>query len=344
MPVTTLTNSCLAHYRSPSSPHRHAPHNLRPTGPKTRTHHLPPTRPSPNRHNLVLSTGSSGPQNPRPRLRNPPAADLSSGRGGEQDVGLDQESVRVEAQHEQGVLQLMAFGKRVGNNRDLLDVITETNVLLSGFCVGDFFPEWKWVNLQRDDLEVPITDENIKALVMDCEALRLHPPTPLLPPRESMDKCILDGFEIPAKTRVVINAFAIGRDPKSWEDPLVYNPERFIDDRDDKNGSVVDIDQVRDQELKFIPFGAGRRRCPGFAFGLATIEIALARLLYHFDWELPPEVLGPHDVDLDLDEIFGLASRRKSTLVLVPKTNKDFPYISHGRLLHSRPPPQATGR
>ncbi|KAH7515065.1 hypothetical protein FEM48_Zijuj11G0156500 [Ziziphus jujuba var. spinosa] len=122
--------------------------------------------------------------------------------------------------------------------------------------------------------------------------MRLHPPVPLLAPRESMDKCILDGYEIPAKTRVVINAFAIGRDPKSWEDPLVYNPERFTDDQDSKN---------------------------------ATIEIALARLLYHFDWELPPKLLGPHDVDLD--EIFGPASRKKSTLVLVPKTNKDFPVI-----------------
>ncbi|KAH7515042.1 hypothetical protein FEM48_Zijuj11G0154100 [Ziziphus jujuba var. spinosa] len=149
--------------------------------------------------------------------------------------------------------------------------------------------------------------------------MRLHPPAPLLAPRESMDKCILDGFEIPAKTRVVVNAFAIGMDPKSWEDPLVYNPERFFDDQDNKNDSVVD----KDQEFKFVPFGGGRRGCPGFAFGFATIEIALARLLYHFDWELPPEVLGPYDVDLD--EIFGLASRKKSTLVLVPTTNKDFP-------------------
>nr|XP_048322722.1 tryptamine 5-hydroxylase-like [Ziziphus jujuba var. spinosa] len=138
------------------------------------------------------------------------------------------------------------------------------------------------------------------------ETSRLHPPTPLLAPRESMDKCILDGFEIPAKTRVVINAFAIERDPKSWEDSLVYNPERFIDDEDNKNGSVVDIDHVKDQEFKFVPFGG----CPGFAFGLATIEIALARLFYHFNWELPPEVLEPHDVDLD--EIFGLASRKRS--------------------------------
>ncbi|KAH7515028.1 hypothetical protein FEM48_Zijuj11G0152700 [Ziziphus jujuba var. spinosa] len=285
------------------------------------------------------------------------------------------------------ILCRVAFGKRFGNNGDLLDVLTETNVLIAGFCIGDFFPEWKWINsvtgMKKSILRVigldcfppskPImmidmfeggTDttsailewtmielvrhpkvmknaqEEVRKVASETgkvnethlqhlhymkavvkETMRLHPPAPLLAPRESMDKCILDGFEIPAKTRVVINAFAIGMDPKSWEDPLVYNPERFIDDQDNKNDSVVD----KDQEFKFVPFGGGRRGCPGFAFGFATIELALARLLYHFDWELPPEVLGPHDVDLD--EIFGLASRKKSTLVLVPTTNKDFPVV-----------------
>ncbi|KAH7515038.1 hypothetical protein FEM48_Zijuj11G0153700 [Ziziphus jujuba var. spinosa] len=184
------------------------------------------------------------------------------------------------------ILCRVALGKRFGNNGDLVDVLTETNVLISGFWIGDFFPRLEVGQLGEWDKEE--------------ETMRLHPPAPLLAPREYMDKCILDVYEIPAKTRVVINAFAIGRDPKSWEDPL-------------------------HQEFKFVPFGGGRRGCPGFAFGLATIEIALARLLYHFDWELPPEVLGPHDVDLD--EIFGLASRKKSTLVLVPKTNKDFPVV-----------------
>ncbi|KAH7515012.1 hypothetical protein FEM48_Zijuj11G0151100 [Ziziphus jujuba var. spinosa] len=127
--------------------------------------------------------------------------------------------------------------------------------------------------------------------------MRLHPPAPLLAPRESMDKCILDGFKILAKTWVVINTFAIGMDPKSWEDPLVYNPERFIDNQNNKIGSVVDVDHVKDQEFMFVPFGGGRRGCPGFAFGLATMEIALARLL------------------------------KKSTPVLIPKTNKDFPVV-----------------
>ncbi|GAV80372.1 p450 domain-containing protein [Cephalotus follicularis] len=233
---------------------------------------------------------------------------------------------------------------------------------------------------QRHDLEVPITNDNLKALVLDMfvagtdtttatlewtmtqlarhprvmnkaqeevrkvasssgkvdeshlqylhylkavikETMRLHPPVPLLVPRESMKTCVLDGYEIRAKTRVLINTYAIGRDPKSWDNPLEYNPERF----DQENSSIG----VKEQDFKFLPFGGGRRGCPGFTFGLATVEIALARLLYHFDWALPPGV-GADDVDLS--EIFGLATRKKSALVLVPTTNKDYRF---DRDLHS---------
>lgn len=121
-------------------------------------------------------------------------------------------------------------------------------------------------------------------------------------------------MSIPEKTRVLINAYAIGRDPESWDKPLEYRPERFEDGNSDN---------VKDLDFRFLPFGGGRRGCPGFGFGLATVEIALARLLYHFDWALPQGV-GPEDVDLD--EIFGLATRKKSALVLVPTTNKEYQF------------------
>lgn len=142
------------------------------------------------------------------------------------------------------------------------------------------------------------------------ETMRLHPPVPLLVPRESLEKCILDGYEIPAKTRVLINTYAIGRDPKSWNNPLKYDPDRFLDNNID----------FKDQDFRFLPFGGGRRGCPGYTFGLAVIEIVLARLLYHFDWAFPHGV-GADDVDLS--EIFGLATRKKSALVLVPMASKD---------------------
>ncbi|XVF43811.1 hypothetical protein PTKIN_Ptkin02bG0070600 [Pterospermum kingtungense] len=75
----------------------------------------------------------------------------------------------------------------------------------------------------------------------------------------------------------------------------------------------------KDQDFRFLPFGGGRRGCPGYTFGLATVEIALARLLFDFDWALP-QGLGTYDVDLT--EIFGLATRKRTPLALVPTMNK----------------------
>lgn len=151
----------------------------------------------------------------------------------------------------------------------------------------------------------------MKAVVK--ETMRLHPPVPLLVPRESMEDCTLDGYKIPAKTRVLINTYAIGRDHKSWENPLEFNPDRFKDHTMD----------AKDQDFKFLPFEGGRRGCPGYNFGLATVELVLALLLYHFDWALP-EGAGADDVDLD--EIFGLATRKMIPLILVPVANKDFEF------------------
>lgn len=137
------------------------------------------------------------------------------------------------------------------------------------------------------------------------ETMRLHPPVPLLVPRESMEKCTIDGYEIPAKTRVLINTYAIVMDPESWKNPLEYYPERFLEQ---------DID-FKGQDFRFLPFGGGRRGCPGYSLGLATIELTLARLLYHFNWRLPPGLAAD---DVDLTEIFGLATRKKSALKLFP--------------------------
>jgi len=150
-----------------------------------------------------------------------------------------------------------------------------------------------------------VTEGDIKELnylrLVIKEVLRLHPPAPLLIPRECMEKCEIDGYEIPAKTRVVFNAWAMGRDPVYWDEPEAFRPERF-------EGSSVDF---KGGNYEFIPFGAGRRICPGIAFGLATMELALANLLYYFDWTLP-EGMG----ELDMTEKFGLGARRKYDLFL----------------------------
>ncbi|RVW68069.1 Cytochrome P450 83B1 [Vitis vinifera] len=144
----------------------------------------------------------------------------------------------------------------------------------------------------------------LKAVVK--EAMRLLPPVPLLVPRETLQKCSIDGYEIPPKTLVFVNAWAIGRDPEAWENPEEFIPERFL-------GSSVDF---RGQQYKLIPFGAGRRICPGLHIGVVTVELTLANLLHSFDWEMPP---GMNKEDIDLDTLPGLEMHKKNAPCLVAK-------------------------
>ncbi|GLT83990.1 hypothetical protein SLE2022_022500 [Rubroshorea leprosula] len=136
------------------------------------------------------------------------------------------------------------------------------------------------------------------------EGLRLHAPGPLLVPRETTASDKLAGFDIPPKTRVLINAWAIQRDPKYWDRPEEFLPERF-------ENCPVDFN---DQDFKYFPFGGGRRACPGMPFGIAAVECIVANLLYWFDWKLP----GGETEKLDMDEAFGLTNGKKSPLHLVP--------------------------
>uniref|UniRef100_A0A7N0ZYQ9 Cytochrome P450 n=1 Tax=Kalanchoe fedtschenkoi TaxID=63787 RepID=A0A7N0ZYQ9_KALFE len=142
----------------------------------------------------------------------------------------------------------------------------------------------------------------IKAVVK--ETLRLHPPVPILVPRESMEDIKIGGYDVPSKTRVFVNAWAIARDPRYWEDPDGFCPERFL------GGSSRDF---KGQDFELLPFGAGRRGCPGITLGIAVIELAVAQLLHSFDWELPP---GVKPEDLDLREVFGISMHKKSELLL----------------------------
>uniref|UniRef100_A0A453NDT1 Uncharacterized protein n=1 Tax=Aegilops tauschii subsp. strangulata TaxID=200361 RepID=A0A453NDT1_AEGTS len=140
------------------------------------------------------------------------------------------------------------------------------------------------------------------------ETLRLHPPAPLLLPHLSMAECDIDGYKVPVEARVIVNAWALGRDPGSWEAADEFMPERFVD--------VVSPD-FKGRDFQFLPFGAGRRICPGINFGMASVEIMLANLVYCYDWELPG---GMRQEELDMTGVFGMTMRRKERLFLVPRT------------------------
>uniref|UniRef100_A0A7N0RC41 Cytochrome P450 n=1 Tax=Kalanchoe fedtschenkoi TaxID=63787 RepID=A0A7N0RC41_KALFE len=133
------------------------------------------------------------------------------------------------------------------------------------------------------------------------ETLRLHPPVALLVPKQNTDSCEINGYHIPAKMKVLVNAYAIGRDPDYWTDAEKFDPQRFMDSKIDFKG----------MDFGFIPFGAGRRICPGITFASFNLELPLSNLLCHFDWSLPGE-------ELDMTEGPGFTAVRLTDLVVVP--------------------------
>ncbi|KAH0764459.1 hypothetical protein KY285_000330 [Solanum tuberosum] len=136
------------------------------------------------------------------------------------------------------------------------------------------------------------------------ETFRFHPPVPLLAPRECREEVDINGYTIPLKTKVMINVWAIGRDLKYWDDAESFKPERFEQSSMDFAGN----------NFEFLPFGSGRRICPGISFGLTNVFFPLSQLLYHFDWKLPS---GIKPSDLDLTESTGVSCSRKSNLYLI---------------------------
>lgn len=146
--------------------------------------------------------------------------------------------------------------------------------------------------------------ENLKYLKMIIkETLRLHPPSVLLIPHLAQKHIKIGGFDVYPNTRIQVNVFAIGRDPNIWKNPNKFYPERFEE---------KDID-FRGQNFELIPFGSGRRMCPGISMSSTIMETVFGNLIYHFDWKLPNEI-----DDINLEEEVGLIQRKKIPLCLVP--------------------------
>lgn len=114
------------------------------------------------------------------------------------------------------------------------------------------------------------------------ETLRLHPPGPLMA-RESSGNCSIAGYNIPANTRVFINVWALGRDPEYWENPLGFQPERFM--REKESGTKSQLD-VRGQNYHLLPFGSGRRGCPAVSLALNVVQTSLAAMIQCFEWKV----------------------------------------------------------
>uniref|UniRef100_A0A0D6QRM7 Cytochrome P450 n=1 Tax=Araucaria cunninghamii TaxID=56994 RepID=A0A0D6QRM7_ARACU len=194
---------------------------------------------------------------------------------------------------------------------DVLNAGTETSSTTIAWAMSELLKNPRSLSRAREELASVVgRDRSVKERdIASCEYLRcvvketfrLHPPLPFLIPHESTEGCRVGGYYVPTKTRLIVNAWAIGRDGSVWEGPEEFKPERFI-------GKNID---VRGQDFELLPFGTGRRVCPGIWMGLSTVELGLAQLLHCFDWSV--------EGDVNMGEFFGLTVPRKFPLLARPK-------------------------
>ncbi|XP_019151809.1 PREDICTED: cytochrome P450 71A1-like isoform X2 [Ipomoea nil] len=152
----------------------------------------------------------------------------------------------------------------------------------------------RWVE-EKDFSQLPYIDAIIK------ETFRLHPLCTLLPPHYSIEDCIVAGYEVPRGTTVLINVWSIGRNSKYWDNANEFCPERFLE---------KDVD-IKGQDFALLPFGSGRRKCPGYSLGMKVVRTTLANLLHGFKWKLDGD-LKPKDISMD--EAYGLTTHPKFPL------------------------------
>ncbi|XP_062166226.1 cytochrome P450 98A2 [Alnus glutinosa] len=140
-------------------------------------------------------------------------------------------------------------------------------------------------------LEHVITEADFTNLpYLQCvakESLRLHPPTPLMLPHRANANVKIGGYDIPKGSNVHVNVWAVARDPTVWKNSMQFRPERFLE---------VDVD-MKGHDFRLLPFGAGRRVCPGAQLGINLVTSMIGHLLHHFVWT-PPEGVKPEEIDM----------------------------------------------
>ncbi|KAG8388764.1 hypothetical protein BUALT_Bualt02G0159200 [Buddleja alternifolia] len=199
-----------------------------------------------------------------------------------------------------------------------------TDLLIGGTDTSADLVEWGMTELLRnpnkmskakDELRVVIGENNrikesdisrlpyLQAVMK--ENLRLHPVVPLLVPKKTEVDVEINGYMIPKNAQLVINAWAIGKDPSIWSNSDSFEPERFLNNKIDYKG----------QDFELIPFGSGRRICPGLPLASRMSHLMLASLIHNFNWKLEP---GVKPEELDTNEKFGLTLHKVVPLKAVP--------------------------
>jgi cytochrome P450 len=201
---------------------------------------------------------------------------------------------------------------------------TDTSFIVLEYAMARLIQNPRLMNKQQGEVrnaikgKVMVTEDELSNLAylkaVIKETLRLHMPIPLLIPHLSIADCNIEGYTIPSGTCAIVNSWSLARDPSYWEKAKEFIPERFME-----GNSAAAMDN-KGNDFQYLPFGAGRRMCPGINFATSTIEVMLANLFYHFNWDLPMELA---EKGIDMTESFGVTVHRKEKLLLVPVVPKD---------------------
>lgn len=160
--------------------------------------------------------------------------------------------------------------------------------------------------LGKDELveESQITKlQYLQAIVK--EAMRLHPAGPFLVPHKAQKSIQFCDYVVPKNSTIWVNIWSIGHDPNVWSEPELFSPKRFLEKEIDVKGRHYEI----------IPFGSGRRICPGLPLAHRMLHLMLANLLHSFNWKYINEV-GPNAISLE--ERFGLTLQKAEALQAIP--------------------------
>lgn len=134
-----------------------------------------------------------------------------------------------------------------------------------------------------------VTESNLQRLpylqAVVRETLRLHTPIPLLVPHMNLEEAKLGGYTIPEGSKVVVNAWWLANNPAWWDRPEEFRPERFLEEE-----KAVDAVVGGKVDFRFLPFGVGRRSCPGIILALPILGLILGKLVTNFEMSPPPGV------------------------------------------------------
>ncbi|KAJ0802842.1 putative cytochrome P450 [Helianthus annuus] len=218
----------------------------------------------------------------------------------------------VEEDGRKDFLQILLELKDQRDTPDIIVAATDTTSTMVEWVMAEILNNPFVMRKVQDELTEVVGTNNIveeshlpKLTYLDGvikETFRLHPPLPLLIQRCPDESCKVGGYTIPKDTVVYINVWAIHHDPNNWTNPLEFKPERFLNGKWDYNGNNV----------KFLPFGSGRRICPGIPLGDKMLTYMLASLLNSFEWNLPK------DEEFETSDEFGFVTKKKKSLVAIP--------------------------